>query len=88
MLRVSSQGPPFVTAGYRYPVVERAVSDMRLLSDPTFAASISESVNKILMEDRNKLENPAEKMGKQAESLETSDSQGGSLRFIEKLGLQ
>ena len=36
----------------RYPVVERAVSDVRLLSDPAFAASIRESVNKILMDDR------------------------------------
>lgn len=80
MLRVSFQGPPFVTTGYRYPIVERAVSDVRLLSDPTFAASIRESVNKILMEDRNKSENPAEKVENQAENIETPNSQGESFR--------
>lgn len=59
----------------RYPIVERAVSDVRSLSDPTFAASIRESVNKILMEDRNKSESSVDKAEKQAENTETSGSQ-------------
>ena len=36
----------------RYPIVERAVSGVSLLSDPGFAMGIKESVRKILQEDR------------------------------------
>ncbi|KAI0921911.1 hypothetical protein AcW1_004237 [Taiwanofungus camphoratus] len=36
----------------RYPIVERAVADVRALSDPSFASGIRESVRKILQEDR------------------------------------
>ncbi|OBZ71918.1 hypothetical protein A0H81_08280 [Grifola frondosa] len=36
----------------RYPVVERAVADVRILSDPAFASGIRASVQNILREDR------------------------------------
>ncbi|KAI0721918.1 hypothetical protein C8T65DRAFT_629651 [Cerioporus squamosus] len=36
----------------RYPIVERAVQDVRLLKDPTFVAGMKESMRKILQEDR------------------------------------
>jgi len=35
----------------RFPVVERAVADVRILSDPSFLASIQTSVQKILLEN-------------------------------------
>ena len=36
----------------RYPLVERAVQDVRLLKDPTFIVGMKESMRKILQEDR------------------------------------
>ncbi|GBE79146.1 hypothetical protein SCP_0203430 [Sparassis crispa] len=36
----------------RYPIVERAVADVAMLSDPVFATGIRDSVKKILSEDR------------------------------------
>ncbi|CAA7260280.1 unnamed protein product [Cyclocybe aegerita] len=36
----------------RYPIVERAVADGRILSDPTFLANIESSLQKILRDDR------------------------------------
>lgn len=37
----------------RYPIVERAVSDLRALSNPTLASGIRASVKAILQRDRN-----------------------------------
>ena len=36
----------------RYPIVERAVVDAQLLSDPALASGIRGSASKILQEDR------------------------------------
>jgi hypothetical protein len=38
----------------RYPIVERAVADVRMLSDQSFTTGIRNSVQKILQEDRAK----------------------------------
>jgi hypothetical protein len=38
----------------RYPLVERAVADMPMLSDATFASDIKKSVQKLLEADRHK----------------------------------
>jgi hypothetical protein len=38
----------------RYPIVERAVADVRMLSDQSFTSGIRNSVQKILQEDRAK----------------------------------
>jgi len=38
----------------RYPIVERAVADVRMLSDQSFTTGIRTSVQKILREDRGK----------------------------------
>lgn len=37
----------------RYPVVERAVKDMRTFSDPAFLSKIQNSLQRILQEDKN-----------------------------------
>ncbi|PCH41174.1 hypothetical protein WOLCODRAFT_162863 [Wolfiporia cocos MD-104 SS10] len=42
----------------RYPIIERAVADVRLLGDPSFAAGIRKSVTKILEEDRDNRNKP------------------------------
>lgn len=47
-----SRWPTHIINLYRYPIVERAVADVRALSDPSFASGIRESVRKILQEDR------------------------------------
>ncbi|RPD61971.1 hypothetical protein L226DRAFT_535348 [Lentinus tigrinus ALCF2SS1-7] len=36
----------------RYPIVERAVQDVRLLKDPSFVTGMKESMRNILLEDR------------------------------------
>ncbi|KDQ64894.1 hypothetical protein JAAARDRAFT_28547 [Jaapia argillacea MUCL 33604] len=36
----------------RYPLVERAVADLRVLSDPSFSANIRKSVRRLLRQDR------------------------------------
>jgi len=38
----------------RFPIIERAVADVRMLSDPSFTTGIRTSVQKILREDREK----------------------------------
>lgn len=38
----------------RYPIVERAVADVRMFSDQSFMSGIRTSVQKILREDRAK----------------------------------
>ncbi|KZT12701.1 uncharacterized protein LAESUDRAFT_639018 [Laetiporus sulphureus 93-53] len=55
----------------RYPIVDRAVSDVRMLSDPSFAAGIRTSVRKILQEDRKRKENSGECTGRFAEHQST-----------------
>lgn len=71
----------FVIHTPRYPIVERAVSDVRLLSDPAFAASIRDSVNKILVEDRNKSRESLETAEKPTENPEPLDTQGKGPRL-------
>ncbi|KAF8974328.1 hypothetical protein BDZ97DRAFT_1751156 [Flammula alnicola] len=36
----------------RYPIVERAVADVRIFSDPTFLSSMQDSIQKILRDER------------------------------------
>ncbi|RDB20519.1 hypothetical protein Hypma_012423 [Hypsizygus marmoreus] len=42
----------------RYPIVERAVADVHMLSDPTFAASIRKSVHNVLLESKGQKPQP------------------------------
>jgi hypothetical protein len=42
----------------RFPIIERAVADVRMLSDQSFTTGIRTSVQKILREDRGKRPKP------------------------------
>ncbi len=63
--------PHTAQPAHRYPIVDRAVSDVRMLSDPSFAAGIRTSVRKILQEDRKRKENSGECTGRFAEHQST-----------------
>ncbi|ETW84446.1 hypothetical protein HETIRDRAFT_47313, partial [Heterobasidion irregulare TC 32-1] len=38
----------------RYPIIERALAELQIFSDPAFAADIQQSVQRILKQDRGK----------------------------------
>jgi len=59
----------------RYPIVERAVADVRKFSDPSFTNGISTSLQKILREDRANGPQP-QKDGPQANPPRSSNPEG------------
>ncbi|KAJ3514890.1 hypothetical protein NLJ89_g2110 [Agrocybe chaxingu] len=61
----------------RYPIVERAVADGRILSDPTFLANVESSLQKILRDDRGGKSSSATK-DNGSEKIRTSVTQAST----------
>ncbi|KAL6306774.1 hypothetical protein BKA93DRAFT_840524 [Sparassis latifolia] len=62
----------------RYPIVERAVADVAMLSDPVFATGIRDSVKKILSEDRKVTSEIAPQTGHRREGMDAVRAVGGT----------
>ncbi|KJA30049.1 hypothetical protein HYPSUDRAFT_32107 [Hypholoma sublateritium FD-334 SS-4] len=65
----------------RYPIVERAVADVRVFSDPTFLANMQASIQRILQEDQSKRASVLPNTG---ETIGTSTNQQRARVSIEK----
>lgn len=50
--------PPYILLS-RYPIVERAIAEVRMFSDPSFTSSIRTSAQRILREDKEKKSVPS-----------------------------